>query len=75
MERVHFVAPVSANDLRLVLSHTSAVRHDQYQVEFLTPFGEARAVKWLTAADAFNRANLLRGRGYKAVNVEPMAVH
>lgn len=69
MDRVSFVAPVSDADLRVVLNQHSAIEHDTYQLSFTTAYGEARRIQWLTKDDAHRRADLLKRRGYKNVNV------
>jgi hypothetical protein len=67
MEKVHFTAPVSANDLRVVLSATTATEHADYGLAYKTQYGETRYVMWLTRSEASRRATALRRRGYKAV--------
>lgn len=73
MERVHFTAPASRHDLRLVVSQHSATAHDHHQITITGRFGEVRSVQWLTKLDAHERARVLRRRGY-TVHVSTMAV-
>lgn len=66
-------APVHPNDLRLVLTATSANEHDHHQLVYTTPFGEVRVLSWLTKAEAHRRARVLKARGYR-VAVSRMVV-
>lgn len=65
IERVKFVEPTSANDLRVVMSNASAEDHGVYAVAYRTPYGESRVVSWLTASEALRRGAALRKRGYR----------
>jgi len=70
---VHFTRPKSSNDLRVVMSNTTAREHDHYAVAYKTPYGETRVVSWLTYSEAVKRGAALRARGYK-VAVGPMDI-
>lgn len=70
---IQHLAPVHANDLRLVMTATSAREHDHHQLVYTTPFKETRVLRWLTKADAHRRAKVLKARGYR-VAVSTMAV-
>lgn len=67
MERVHFEAPTSYSDLRVILANTTAERHDNYAIAYKTQYGETRVVSWLTKGEANRRASVLRRRGYRVV--------
>lgn len=67
MERVHFVAPTHAADLRLVLANTTRRANDNYGIAYRTQYGETREILWLTADEANRRAVALRKRGYRVV--------
>lgn len=67
MQTVHFVAPVSASDLRVVLSNATRATTDYYGIRYRTQYGESREILWLTEAEATARAKALRTRGYRVV--------
>lgn len=68
MERVHFVAPTSTNDLRVVLSNATRATTDYFGIRYKTQYGESREILWLTADEAARRADALRKRGYRVVS-------
>lgn len=73
MDKVRFIPPTSAADLRVVMSNATADQHDHFAVAYRTPFGEVRVVSWLTLPEASRRGSALRKRGYR-VAVGPMDV-
>lgn len=69
----YFSAPVNSRDLRLVMTSTSAKKHDTYAVAYRTQYGEVRVINWLTYSEAIKRGANLRARGYK-VAIGPMDI-
>lgn len=67
MRQVHFTAPVSAADLRVVLANTTREVTDYFGIVYQTQYGETREILWLTEDEANRRAVLLRKRGYRVV--------
>lgn len=67
MQRVHFVAPVSNTDLRVVLSNATRNGGKDWGVAYRTAYGETREILWLSEAEANARAKALRERGYRVV--------
>jgi len=66
-DRVHFVEPNAANDLRRILSNATRVENDYFGIRYRTQYGEEREILWLTKADAVFRCAQLRKRGYTVV--------
>ena len=58
------------SNLVYVLTPTTAVKHDDWQVAYVDHAGERKTIDWLTGVDALRRAKALKLRGYRVETKE-----